>query len=69
MVDPDDPFEWPAHPIVPNPGGQVDPADHVGHGDEYDRAAGSLQGQGVLLPGDRRIGEVLNVESGRGPAW
>ncbi len=63
MADPDDPFEWPVHPIFPNPGGQVDPADHVGRDIEYDRIVGSFQGQGALLTGDRRMGKtsMLNL--------
>lgn len=44
-------------PISPNPGGQIDPGDHIGHGDEYLRIKTALNGQGALLTGDRRMGK------------
>jgi len=52
-----EPVAHPA-PIVPNLGGPVDPASHVGHGVEYDEAQAALSGGGCVLTGDRRMGKT-----------
>ena len=45
-------------PIVPNLGGPVDPASHVGHHAEYDAAQAALATGGCVLTGDRRMGKT-----------
>lgn len=47
----------PTRPIKPNPGGQIDPGDHIGHGDEYLQLESAAGGAGALLTGDRRMGK------------
>ncbi|MFP5319265.1 MAG: ATP-binding protein [Acidimicrobiia bacterium] len=53
MTDP--PAAW---PIQANLGGPVDPADHIGHGDEFGEVLRSVGGVGALVTGDRRMGKT-----------
>ena len=45
-------------PIQANLGGPVDPADHVGHGDQFAQVVRSVGGVGALVTGDRRMGKT-----------
>lgn len=47
-----------AWPIQANLGGPVDPADHIGHGDEFDQVVRSVGAVGALVTGDRRMGKT-----------
>ncbi|HVL27373.1 MAG TPA: hypothetical protein VM390_04455 [Acidimicrobiales bacterium] len=48
----------PPWPIQANLGGPVDPADHIGHGEELAEVLRSVGGVGALVTGDRRMGKT-----------
>lgn len=58
-----DPAKLEPRAIRPNPGGQIDPGDHIGHGAQHEALTTALRGHGALLTGDRRMGKtsMLNV--------
>ncbi|MGH9225854.1 MAG: AAA family ATPase [Acidimicrobiales bacterium] len=45
-------------PIQANPGGPVDPGDHIGHEAEVEQVLRSIAGVGSLVIGDRRMGKT-----------
>lgn len=45
-------------PISANPGGPIDPEDHIGHEAELHEVLRSIASVGALLPGDRRMGKT-----------